>query len=228
MFDWLRQSLASGPKVPPGEVLLRLAIAFALGLVVAAVYRQSRPKETIAPTFPTTLVLLAILIAMVTQVIGDNVARAFSLVGALSIVRFRTVVRDTQDTAYVIFAVVIGMAVGANDLLVAVAGIGVVGVASFFLRLGKESDEWHDVDSRLSLRVGVGHDPQTLFQTVFGKYLQRHEILSVATARQGIAIELNYKVRLRDPAAPTELVKELNQIEGVQSVELRRQEEESL
>src|SRR2546430_13730647 len=45
-----------------------------------------------------------------TQVIGDNVARAFSLVGALSIVRFRTVVRDTQDTAYVIFAVVVGMA----------------------------------------------------------------------------------------------------------------------
>ena len=51
---------------------------------------------------------------MVTQVIGDNVARAFSLVGALSIVRFRTVVRDTQDTAYVIFAVAVGMAVGAN------------------------------------------------------------------------------------------------------------------
>ena len=50
--------------------------------------------------------LLSILIAMVTQVIGDNIARAFSLVGALSIVRFRTVVRDTQDTAYVIFAVV--------------------------------------------------------------------------------------------------------------------------
>ena len=54
-----------------------------------------------AESFTVTLVLLTILIAMVTQVIGDNVARAFSLVGALSIVRFRTVVRDTQDTAYV-------------------------------------------------------------------------------------------------------------------------------
>ena len=58
--------------------------------------------------------LLSILIAMVTQVIGDNVARAFSLVGALSIVRFRTVVRDTVDTAFVIFAVAVGMAVGAG------------------------------------------------------------------------------------------------------------------
>jgi len=68
----------------------------------------------------------------VTQVIGDNVARAFSLVGALSIVRFRTVVRDTQDTAYVIFAVVVGMAVGANDLWVSLIGIGVVGRRGVF------------------------------------------------------------------------------------------------
>ena len=68
-----------------------------------------------AESFTVTLVLLTILIAMVTQVIGDNVARAFSLVGALSIVRFRTVVRDTQDTAYVIFAVAVGMAVGSES-----------------------------------------------------------------------------------------------------------------
>ncbi len=58
--------------------------------------------------------LLAVLIAMVTQVIGDNVALAFSLVGALAIVRFRTVVRDTQDTAFVMLSVVVGMAVGAR------------------------------------------------------------------------------------------------------------------
>ena len=90
----------------PAEVLLRLVLAALLGGVVALVYRRSRFEP--ASSFTATLVLLSILIAMVTQVVGDNVARAFSLVGALSIVRFRTVVRDTQDTAYVIFAVAIG------------------------------------------------------------------------------------------------------------------------
>ncbi len=67
-------------------------------------FRWSLRGEALPATFPTTLVLLAALIAMVTQVIGDNVARAFSLVGALSVVRFRTVVKDTQDTAFVIMA----------------------------------------------------------------------------------------------------------------------------
>ncbi|MET0213301.1 MAG: hypothetical protein ABW292_09880, partial [Vicinamibacterales bacterium] len=73
----------------PAEVLLRLVLAALLGGVVALVYRRSRFEP--ASSFTVTLVLLSILIAMVTQVVGDNVARAFSLVGALSIVRFRTV-----------------------------------------------------------------------------------------------------------------------------------------
>jgi hypothetical protein len=63
---------------------------------LALIYRLTASESEVAPSFTATLVLLSILIAMVTQVIGDNVARAFSLVGALSIVRFRTVVRDTQ------------------------------------------------------------------------------------------------------------------------------------
>ena len=100
---------------PVAVIVLRLIVAMVFGGVVAFVYRRARRVP--GGSFTTTLILLAILIAMVTQVIGDNVARAFSLVGALSIVRFRTVVRDTQDTAYVIFSVAVGMAVGAATLL---------------------------------------------------------------------------------------------------------------
>ena len=84
-----------------------------------------------AASFRATLVLLSILIAIVTQVVGNNTARAFSLVGALSIVRFRTVVQDTQDTAFVIFAVVMGMAAGANDIWISVIGLVVVTAAAF-------------------------------------------------------------------------------------------------
>ena len=99
-----------------------------LGGIVAAIYRRTRYASQTTSSFTVTLVLLSILIAMVTQVIGDNVARAFSLVGALSIVRFRTVVRDTQDTAYVIFAVAVGMAVGAAHPWLAIGGIVVIRV----------------------------------------------------------------------------------------------------
>src|SRR6187402_859833 len=119
MPDFL--GVAAATPDPLAVIVIRLIVATVFGAAVAFVYRRTRRMP--ASSFTITLVLLAILIAMVTQVIGNNVARAFSLVGALSIVRFRTVVRDTQDTAYVIFAVAVGMAMGANHPLVAVIGI---------------------------------------------------------------------------------------------------------
>src|SRR5436309_12899430 len=98
-------------------------MAFALGLAVAGVYRWTHRRDAAyAPTFVTTLVLLTVLIAIVTQVIGESAARAFSLVGALSIVRFRTVVQDTRDTAFGILAVVGGMAVASNPVATARVG----------------------------------------------------------------------------------------------------------
>src|SRR2546430_10349771 len=99
-----------------------------------------------------------------TQVIGDNVARAFSLVGALSIVRFRTVVRDTQDTAFVIFAVIVGMASGANHLWVALIGISIVALAILILRPRGEFNTWAEDDSHLVVRLAMGENPQTTGQ----------------------------------------------------------------
>ena len=222
MPEWLQQLFGNGPDVYPWLLALRLAIAFALGCVIAAIYRVTRRREAIAATFPPTLVLLAILIAMVTQVIGDNVARAFSLVGALSIVRFRTVVEDTHDIAFVIFAVVVGMAVGANHLTVALIGLGVVGSAAVLIQPHRTANQWSDGDSTLCVRVGVGRNPDAILQGVFGKHLQRFDLVSGATGRQGAALDLTYKVRLRPASAPAELIDELNRLEGIQNVELRR------
>src|SRR3954454_24661098 len=84
-------------NVTPEFVLIRLLVALAMGGLIAWSFHRTDTGGDRGRSFPTTLVLLCVLVAMVTQVIGDNVARAFSLVGALSIVRFRTVVRDTKD-----------------------------------------------------------------------------------------------------------------------------------
>jgi hypothetical protein len=222
MPEFLTNSLSNPGAAPPLELGIRLFAAFLLGCVVAWVYRCTRKTSEIATSFPTTLVLLSILIAMVTQVIGDNIARAFSLVGALSIVRFRTVVRDTQDTAYVIFAVVVGMAVGAKYPWVAVIGIGVVAMAAFILMTRTTFRSVSQPSYHLSLRIGIGHDAEKLLGATLDQYLQARELVSISTARQGVALDVAYQARLRPDAAPEELVKTLNRVEGVQSIELER------
>jgi uncharacterized membrane protein YhiD involved in acid resistance len=210
------------PIYPWDELLFRLLLSMTLGFIVMFVYRIGRRGEPRNRSFEITLVLLTILIAMVTKVIGDSVARAFSLVGALSIVRFRTVVRDTQDTAYVIFAVVVGMAEGANHLPVALVGIFVILVAILFLR-GKKTvpDAWAmEQACTLNLRVNLGPVLDQITHTFFPKAFKTHQLISIATAKQGTALEASYVVRFKPETLPTDLVRDLNKIEGVQNVEL--------
>ncbi|MEO5959391.1 MAG: DUF4956 domain-containing protein [Opitutaceae bacterium] len=222
MPDFLTAAFSAPTDIAPVSVLLRLSVALVLGAAVAWIYRHARGRAAAHGSFPGTLVLLCVLIAMVTQVIGDNVARAFSLVGALSIVRFRTVVRDTQDTAYVIFAVVVGMAVGAQVLWVAGIGLVVVGLAAWFLCRTPEAAKELAPSWLLNVRLNAGLDPETVLGPIVDSQVERRELISAETARQGIALEVIFNVGLRPAARPDALVQNLNRIEGVQGVSLKR------
>ena len=206
-------------------VLARLVLAMLAGGLVTLIYRATRAADETQPSFTVTLVLLAILIAMVTQVIGDNVARAFSLVGALSIVRFRTVVRDTQDTAYVIFAVAVGMAVGAGHPGLAASGLAVIAVAALAMRKGVMAAPVRHDPFMLNIRLALGHDPTTLLGPAFDAYLKARHLVTIGTAKQGLAIELTYRAALRNEEKAAELVSALNRVDGVQSVSLERMDE---
>ncbi|MEQ1574005.1 MAG: DUF4956 domain-containing protein [Vicinamibacterales bacterium] len=227
MPDFLLAPFTTGPSVDPLQVLVRLVLGLVFGGLVAVVYRSTRPAAAGTRSFSVTLVLLSILIAMVTQVIGDNIARAFSLVGALSIVRFRTVVRDTQDTAYVIFAVVVGMAVGASNPWVAVAGIGVVALAATLMRTKPGPTSTSELYYLLHVRLGLGHDAQSVLGPVFDAHGTERRLVSLATARQGTSIDVTYRVALATDEAASALVKGVNRIDGVQNVELRRVDPEN-
>lgn len=200
---------------PSAAMAAKLIAAMAFGVIVAWVYTHTRAER--ASSFSVTLVMLAILIAMVTQVIGDNVARAFSLVGALSIVRFRTVVRDTQDTAFVIFAVAVGMAAGAGNVWLAAAGLAVTSATAVAMRTQPHASE----PFQLVVRLGLGLDATTVLGATLDTYLLGRRLVGVATARQGAAIEVSYRVTPRDARAVEALVTALNRVEGVQSVALQ-------
>lgn len=210
-------------------MFIRLVLALVLGLAIAWIYRRARPANGEAESFGVTLVLLTILIAMVTQVIGDNVARAFSLVGALSIVRFRTVVRDTQDTAYVIFAVAIGMAMGANHPAVALCGLTVVGGAALLMKkrgmtLPPPADE--QLPYALHVRMPIGQDADARLGATLDQFVSGRRLVSVTTARQGMSIDASYHAALRGENDASALVNALNRLDGVQNVELHRREDQ--
>lgn len=217
MPEFLTRALASEHTADPAEVAARLVAALLLGWIVAWIYSRTTHSEESAASLPTTLVLLCVLIAMVTQVIGDNVARAFSLVGALSIVRFRTVVRDTRDTAFVIFAVVVGMATGSQHPWVAILGIVVSGGAAFLLARRNRRKAAPDAVV-LRIRFGAGIDMDPLLAQTLGPSTRR--LLLLGTAKQGTALEAAYEVYLAEGYTPESVVKQLHRTDGVYDVRL--------
>jgi Domain of unknown function (DUF4956) len=213
------------------DILLRLGLATVFGLAAGAAYfLTQRKKRAEAASFVATMVLLSILLGMVSMVIGSNIARAFALVGALSIVRFRTVVEDTRDTAFVIFAVVVGMAAGAGAYLVATVGIPIVGLVAGLLawwgRAGEKRAGTRAARTTLIVRVGTGADPATSIGVVLTKYADNVQPTAVATVRQGTSLDLTYSLRLRTGFTALALIGELNRTEGVQGAEWKGDSEE--
>jgi len=226
MQDFLKTATENLPTFS-FAVIGRLIAAVAFGFGVSWVYRRTRPPSDVGQSFPATLVLLAPMITMVTTVIGDSAARAFSLVGALSNVRFRTVVRDTQDTAFVIFTVGVGMAMGATPIQpwVAISGLIIVGGAAFLVRPRVESARLGaPLPYLVRVRVGLGHDVEALASTVFATYLAQRRIRSIETAKQGISIDVTYEAALKQDNAAGEFVTALNKLDGVQDVQIERRD----
>ena len=119
-------------------VLFSVVLAFAVGLGIAAVYRMNFRGVMYSSNFTLTLVLMTLITTPVVMCIGSNIALSMGMVGALSIVRFRTAVKDPMDTAYMFWALTMGILLGAGLYLVAlvvVAGIGLTMLVLSFVRM---------------------------------------------------------------------------------------------
>ena len=150
----------------PASVLLVLVFALLTGIVISLVYRVTYRGVLYSPQFSMVLIMLVLVTAPVVMAIGSNVALSMGMVGALSIVRFRTAVKDPLDTAYMFWAITMGILVGSNAYVIAIVallGIGVILLAISFFRLRApnsyllvlhyDEEAQVDIDNHLKQRV---------------------------------------------------------------------------
>ena len=221
--EWLHQPFAGESHLPLADAAVRLLVALVLGLLISAIYRAIRGPRATHSSLLATLVLLTVLIAMTTIVIGDNVARAFSIVGALSIVRFRTVVEDTRDTAFVIFAVGVGMAIGAGYLAVPLISLPIAFGAAYIFRRYFETPSPRNVAGLpclLEVRIAPDFAEAARMQSAIASHATVVRLSAIGSARAGAAVEESYELAIPDEHAMRALASELRQIPGVQEVDL--------
>ncbi len=186
------------------QIALRLGVATVLGAIVALLFRAARTPRERSIGFSQTLVMLSPLIATVMMAVGDNIAAAFTLVGTLAIVRFRTVVRETRDTVFVIFSVAAGMASGVGNFPVAAVGTAVVGVVVLVLRaLQPSGDEPITATLRLTL-TPASADPTPCLDAVRA-FAPRLELTRSTSDRASDQLELRIRLAALDPSRSAEL-----------------------
>jgi hypothetical protein len=217
--EWLTKAPIDGSPLSVEEVVKRLGMSFAFGCLAVITYRFSvGATRGRGDSIPATLVLLSVLIALVTAVINDNVARAFSLVGALAIVRFRTVVEDTRDTAFVIYAVVVGMAAGLGFFVAPLLATPLIAFGAWAFSPRQAPLRKHGL---LILRLAAVRPPEEAIAEVLQRLLGGGRVVALATARGGSAFDVTYEVIPPPSNKAIEILTELSRIEGVQGVELK-------
>lgn len=216
----LRLLPVSGPVVA-----VKVAVAFVCGAAIAWLYRRTYRGPGYSVAYTNTLILLAMATALVISVIGNNLARAFGLVGALSVVRFRHAVKNTQDVVYVFLALGVGMAAGVGFYAVALVGTLTIGLAIILLyhtRFGTPRRD--DYLLQFNYRTSPGQPPA--YQAVLDRHCQKLTPVNVRSLGDTDLVELTYYVRLKHIDKGQELIAELNRTPGVEYVNLFFDEEQ--
>jgi len=139
MKDYLRTVLLESTTLSMGDIVLHIVAAAVFSLAIYLSYWYTHAGTAYSKKFNVSLVTLTILTGMVMTVIGNNIALSLGMVGALSIVRFRTAIKDSRDTTYIFWAIIVGICCGVGDYYVAAVGSAVVFVV--LLLLGRVRNE---------------------------------------------------------------------------------------
>ena len=190
-------------------VLVTLLIAFAVGVFIFWIYKMNFRGVMYSSNFTLTLVLMTLITTPVVMCIRESIQLSMGMVGALSIVRFRTAVKDPLDTAYMFWALTMGILLGAGQfLLTAVAGVAIAVLITLVCKWRVKNQNCY----LLVLRMNEAAEKPAA-QVVNGIRFQR---LRTKTVMQG-AIEATYEVRL-DKTEP--VLKRLHDIPGMQDATL--------
>jgi len=190
---------------------IALVLAFCLGLFIFFVYKKTFQGVMYSSSFGVTLIALTMITTLVILAVTSNVVLSLGMVGALSIVRFRTAIKEPLDIAFLFWSIAAGIVLAAGMIPLAVIGSVFIGVVLLVFVNRKSSCDPYI----LVLQCG-GQDSETAAKSFLDRQTRRCVVKS-KTVRQG-AVEVNYEIRLKD--GDTGFVNALSELDGVQSAAL--------
>ena len=185
------------------EMVINTIAALVIGVLISLVYRLTHKGLSYSQSFSQTIVFVTLIVAIVMMVIGGSLARAFALVGALSIIRFRTVLKDTKDMAYIFGALALGVAAGTSNYFLAGIGTVVVSALAFLLHRTNFGAVYKS-EFILRFRFDRSGDSNGYLEAI-NTTCKRSDLLHMEPSGDNLSVGLTYDVALKDDITAAEL-----------------------
>ncbi|GGR72138.1 putative membrane protein YhiD involved in acid resistance [Nocardioides luteus] len=199
------------------DIVVSLSLSFVLSAIIGYVYRATHKNVSYSQSYVQTLVLVGMVISLIMLVVGSNIARAFALVGALSVVRFRNAIKETRDVGFIFLVMAIGMTTGTRFYLLAIAATVIICLV--LVLMNKFS--WFKLDvQRQVVKVEVPPEPAytALVEDLMIQHCSDFELVSTESVRSGALVELYYTAQLKKGTSSGELMRALSGVNSGQRV----------
>jgi hypothetical protein len=223
-FDAFMTPAPAGQAVSVQSFLLALLTALVVGQLNAWFYKWTYRGTSYQRGLTHGIVLIAIIAALSMHLVAHSVIAVFGLLGGMALIRFRTMLRDPRDSAFVLLSLVCGMAAGFGLTLLAIGGAVFANLIAWYLQVTGFGG-MYALDSLLRFRVPTAALDAAGISAVLRRYCRSHVIISVDESHERGALEgelshCTYKLRLRDPHDGPTLVTALKTAQPVDAVQL--------
>lgn len=207
------------------EAVTNLIIALICGLIISFFYRKSYNGGGYTKSFLNSLIVLAMITAVVIMVIGNNLARAFGLVGAMSIIRFRTAVKETLDIIFIFFALAIGMAAGVGfHTLAFIATLAIGSVLLVLSRTNFISPIKKEQLLQFNFNTESGTNEKD-YINIIKNYTTKYKLINAKTVGETELIEISYFIQLKKEKLQESMISELRRVNGISGINIFFDEE---
>ncbi|WP_195959073.1 DUF4956 domain-containing protein [Clostridium saudiense] len=201
-------SSTTGESFTLANALLVIGSSIILGLLISLAYMYTHKKEGYTPGFTITLIMLPVIISIIILLVGNNVARAFSLAGAFSIIRFRSAPGDPKDISYIFFTLAVGLACGMGYIEYGVIVTVILCIIMIVLDKIKFAVP-KTKNMRLKILVPEDLNYEGVFDKILDSYSTNWATESVKTKDFGALFEISYKIHLKEGVSQKNLIDEL-------------------
>lgn len=217
MNDWFLRGDYGTTPTNYATFLIAMLLAFVCGHAIAWIYMLTHSGLSYSRSYVNSLIILPVIVSLVMMVLSNNIVIAFGLMAIFAMVRFRTVLRDTLDTAYVLVVVVLGLACGTMKFTSAILGcILMAAIMVYFWASGFGTR--HRYNLILNIQWARPATELSDLRLLLDRHARSTTCASQRSNDAGKGVDISYRLLLRDPDRSHELVEEVRALNGVSKV----------